>query len=267
MRAELRLVLSGNSRGGSGAESPSQSFEAFEYLVERRRETLVSQRRIRRGHRAEVFAVGDRSTARCHTPRVSRVRDPRPGAIHPVRRKSRMVAISLSGSGEGPGRVTGRGYSTQGWRGAVGRHRCRSRRRPVRRSGPSTGQLHRSRSARRTGAVGAPPASARTGAGGSLWDAPSRWIHAGDPERQRPHLPESPLPSGVPGLQAPAGVHDALYARAERFDREVLPQSERGVHLADELPEFPGGEASRGAVDRVVQHLSPPPGPRLPEPT
>ena len=27
-------------------------------------------------------------------------------------RKSRMVEISLSGSGEGPGRVTGRGYST-----------------------------------------------------------------------------------------------------------------------------------------------------------
>jgi hypothetical protein len=58
MRAELRLVLSGNSRGGSGAESLSQSFEAFEHLVERRRETLVSQRSIRRGHGAEVFAVG-----------------------------------------------------------------------------------------------------------------------------------------------------------------------------------------------------------------
>jgi hypothetical protein len=32
-----------------------------------------------------------------------------------------MAAISLSGSGEGPGRVTGRGYSysIQGWRGTV----------------------------------------------------------------------------------------------------------------------------------------------------
>ena len=62
--------------------------------------------------------------------------------------------------------MTGRGYSTQGWRGTVGRHRCRPRRRPMRRSGPSTRRLHRSRSARRTGAVGAPPASARAGAGG-----------------------------------------------------------------------------------------------------
>jgi hypothetical protein len=30
----------------------------------------------------------------------------------PCRRKSRMVEISLSGSGEGLGRATGRGYST-----------------------------------------------------------------------------------------------------------------------------------------------------------
>src|SRR5208283_6003996 len=91
-------------------------------------------------------------------------------------------------------------------------------------------------------------------------------LNTGHPERQRAHLPESPLSSGVSGLPAAAGVHDALYARAERFGRAFLSKPQRRVHLADELPEFPGGEASRGPVDRVVQHVSSPPGPRLLEP-
>ena len=54
-------------------------------------------------------------------------------------------------------------------------------------------------------------------------------------------------------LQVEAGVHNAVHARAERIDRTILSELERGMRVAAQLWKFRGSKREDKGMDKVVQ--------------